>query len=253
MAGPTKATRPDPLPFVSGSCWTGTERSTLATARSLAAPDRGGPARATWRRTRPARPREAHFTHPRHSAALAAGDNAKTGLNRDSFGTVAHPAAPPDGRASSHWTRSGRGAAATHASRPERRDEHVVTVLVLAVAGRRQRGVRLAGFDRAAGRGHSCRDELPARWAAPGPSDAFPADLPLSSAGEARESRCAAAPASLSRAPVSPPHRRARSRRTRPAEEYRRAARRTAPTVGAAHQLDSAPSLLRGHERTFVR
>jgi hypothetical protein len=28
--------------------------------------------------------------------------------------------------------------------------------------------VRLAGFDRAAGRGHSCRDELPARWAAPG-------------------------------------------------------------------------------------
>src|ERR1022692_665996 len=32
-----------------------------------------------------------------------------------------------------------------------------------------------------------------------------------------------------------------------------RAARRAAPTVGAAHQLDSAPSLLRGHERTFVR
>src|ERR1022692_387925 len=94
MAGPTKATRPDPLPFVSGSCWTGTERSTLATARSLAAPDRGGPARATRRRTRPARPREAHFTRPRHSAALAAGDNAKTGLNRDSFGTVAPPATP---------------------------------------------------------------------------------------------------------------------------------------------------------------
>ena len=207
---------------VSGSCWTGTERSTLATARSLAAPDRGGPARATRRRTRPARPREAHFTHPRHSAALAAGDNAKTGLNRDSFGTVAHPAAPPDGRASSHWTRSGRGAAANHASRPERRDEHVVTVLVLAVAGRRQRGVRLAGFDRAAGRGHSCRDELPARWAAPGPSDAFPADLPLSSAGEARESRCAAAPASLSRAPVSPPDRRASRRREREAAEERR-------------------------------
>src|ERR1019366_5801004 len=93
MAGPTKATRPDRLPFVSGSCWTGTERSTLATARSLAAPDRGGPARATRRRTRPARPREAHFTHPRHSAALAAGDNAKTGLNRDSCGTVARPGA----------------------------------------------------------------------------------------------------------------------------------------------------------------
>ena len=88
---------------VSGSCWTGTERSTLATARSLAAPDRGGPARATWRRTRPARPREAHFTHPRHSAALAAGDNAKTGLNRDSSGllpTLPHrrmaAPAPPD-------------------------------------------------------------------------------------------------------------------------------------------------------------
>jgi hypothetical protein len=103
IAGPTKATRPDPLPFVSGSCWTGTERSTLATARSLAAPDRGGPARATWRRTRPARPREAHFTHPRHSAALAAGDNAKTGLNRDSSGllpTLPHrrmaAPAPPD-------------------------------------------------------------------------------------------------------------------------------------------------------------
>src|ERR1022692_3420679 len=98
MAGPTKATRPDPLPFVSGSCWTGTERSTLATARSLAAPDRGGPARATRRRTRPARPREAHFTRPRHSAALAAGDNAKTGLNRDSFGTLSgllhHPPRP---------------------------------------------------------------------------------------------------------------------------------------------------------------
>ena len=103
IAGPTKATRPDPLPFVSGSCWTGTERSTLATARSLAAPDRGGPARATRRRTRPARPREAHFTHPRHSAALAAGDNAKTGLNRDSSGllpTLPHrrmaAPAPPD-------------------------------------------------------------------------------------------------------------------------------------------------------------
>ena len=79
---------------VSGSCWTGTERSTLATARSLAAPDRGGPARATRRRTRPARPREAHFTHPRHSAALAAGDTAKTGLNRDSFRTVAPPRRP---------------------------------------------------------------------------------------------------------------------------------------------------------------
>src|ERR1039458_4939902 len=123
-------------------------------------------------------------------------DNPETGLNRDFFGTLA-PGVRPDRPASSHWTRSGRGAAANHASRPERRDEHVVTVLVLAVAGRRQRGVRLAGFDRAAGRGHSCRDELPARWAAPGPSDAFPADLPLSSAGEARESRCAAAPASL--------------------------------------------------------
>ena len=110
MAGPTKATRPDPLPFVSGSCWTGTERSTLATARSLAAPDRGGPARATRRRTRPARPREAHFTHPRHSAALAAGDNAKTGLNRDSFGTVARPGAPPHRRASGRRTRCGRAA-----------------------------------------------------------------------------------------------------------------------------------------------
>src|ERR1017187_9762799 len=96
---------------VSGSCWTGTERSTLATARSLAAPDRGGPARATRRRTRPARPREAHFTHPRHSAALAAGDNAKTGLNRDSFGTVARPGAPPDRRARSRRPRGGRGAA----------------------------------------------------------------------------------------------------------------------------------------------
>src|ERR1022692_1630866 len=160
-------------------------------------------------------------------------DDAKTGLNRDSFGTVAHPAAPPEGRASSHWTRSGRGAAANHASRPERRDEHVVTVLVLAVAGRRQRGVRLAGFDRAAGRGHSCRDELPARWAAPGPSDAFPADLPLSSAGEARESRCAAAPASLSRAPVSPPDRRASrrrdARRLRSGAEVRHATLETRP------------------------
>ena len=34
-------------------------------------------------------------------------DDAKTGLNRDSFGTVAHPAAPPDGRASA----AGRDAA----------------------------------------------------------------------------------------------------------------------------------------------
>src|ERR1022692_3346874 len=117
IAGPTKATRPDPLPFVSGSCWTGTERSTLATARSLAAPDRGGSARATRRRTRPARPREAHFTHPRHSAALAAGDNAKTGLNRDSFGTVARAGAPPHRRARSRRTRCGRGAAARRANR----------------------------------------------------------------------------------------------------------------------------------------
>src|ERR1017187_4931681 len=32
-------------------------------------------------------------------------DNPETGLNRDSFGTVAHPAAPPDRRASSRRTR----------------------------------------------------------------------------------------------------------------------------------------------------
>ena len=67
----------------------------------------------------------------------------------------------------------------------------------------------------------------------PGPSDAFPADLPLSSAGEARESRCAAAPASLSRAPVSPPDRRASrrrdARRLRSGAEVRHATLETRP------------------------
>ena len=48
--------------------------------------------------------------HP-FSRKFAAGDNAKTGLNRDSFGTVARPGAPPHRRASSRRTRCRRGAA----------------------------------------------------------------------------------------------------------------------------------------------
>ena len=44
-------------------------------------------------------------------------DNAKTGPNRDCFGTVACPGAPPHRRASSRRTRCGAGPAASRATR----------------------------------------------------------------------------------------------------------------------------------------
>src|ERR1035438_1357881 len=75
----------------------------------------------------------------------------------------------------------------------------------------------------------------------------------LSSPGEARDG---AAPRHGRLEPFGLAHRRIAAPAAAgrdAAKEYRRAARRAAPTVGAAHQLDSAPSLLRGHERTFVR
>src|ERR1039457_2630519 len=95
-------------------------------------------------------------------------DNAKTGLNRDFFGTVARPGAPPHRGASSRRTRCRRGAATRRVMRRWARTWRCEKLAAVFFPGSLERPGRLAGrlrFIRAGG----YTFQIPQR---------FPGDLP---------------------------------------------------------------------------